>query len=52
MQSISQKTESREKKTLEGLIILREFYEGELSKAIYSGEKVLQNIVLGRMSWR
>ena len=50
MQSISQKTKSRKKKTLKGSIILWEFSEGELSKAIYSGEKVLQNIVLGRMS--
>ena len=40
MQSISQKTKSRKKKTLKGSIILWEFYEGELSKAIYSGEKV------------
>ena len=52
MQSISQNTESRKKKTLEGSIILGELYEGELLEGIYLGEKVLQNIFLGRISWR
>ena len=45
MQSFSQKTKSRKKKTLKGSIILWEFYEGELSKAIYSGEKVFCRIL-------